>query len=81
VLDVRGKVDFDVSHIPDALNIAHTRLLARIAELPADLPVLVHCNSGARSAHAVALLERRGYETVNVADMFANWHATPTVTA
>lgn len=81
VLDVRGKVDFDVSHIPDALNIAHTRLLARIDELPADLPVIVHCNSGARSAHAVALLERRGYETVNVADMFANWHATPTVTA
>ncbi len=79
VLDVRGKVDFEVSHIPGAINIAHTRLLARIAELPADLPVLVHCASGARSAHAVALLERRGYDTVNVDDVFANWHAVPTV--
>lgn len=81
VLDVRGKVDFDVSHIPEALNIAHTRLLVRIAELPSDQPVLVHCNSGARSAHAVALLERLGYNPVNVADLYANWHATPTVAA
>ncbi|MBP6775005.1 MAG: MBL fold metallo-hydrolase [Gemmatimonadaceae bacterium] len=81
VLDVRGKVDFDVSHIPGAMNIAHTRLLARIAELPHGQPVLVHCNSGARSAHAVALLERYGFEPVNVADMYANWRATATVGA
>ena len=79
VLDVRGKVDFDVAHVADAINIAHTRLLARIAELPADQPILVHCHSGARSAHAVALLERRGFEAVNVADMFANWHAMQAV--
>jgi len=81
VLDVRGKVDFDVSHIPEAVNIAHTRLLVRIGELPKDQPVLVHCNSGARSAHAVALLERHGYEVVNVADMYANWQASAAVPA
>jgi hydroxyacylglutathione hydrolase len=73
ILDVRGKVDFDVAHIPGAVNIAHTRLLVRLAELPRDLPLIVHCNSGARSSHAVALLERHGYRTVNVADLFANW--------
>jgi len=75
ILDVRGAVDFDASHIPGAANIAHTRLFVRLGELPTDLPVLVHCNSGARSAHAVALLERHGYQPVNVADHFANWHA------
>jgi hydroxyacylglutathione hydrolase len=81
VLDVRGKVDFDVSHIPDALNIAHTRLFARLGELPLDQPLMVHCNSGARSAHAVALLERHGFDAVNVADMYANWHHAASVNA
>ena len=81
ILDVRGKVDFDVKHIPGALNVAHTRLLVRLAEIPKDRPILVHCNSGARSAHAVALLERHGYTVTNVADMFANWHEAVPATA
>lgn len=81
ILDVRGKVDFGDAHIPGAVNIAHTRLFVRLAELPRDLPVIVHCNSGARSAHAVALLERHGYAAVNVADMFANWKADEPVLA
>ena len=76
VLDVRGKVDYDASHIPGALNIAHPRLLVRLAEIPRDQPVLVHCASGARAAHAVALLERHGYDVVHVGDLYANWHAT-----
>lgn len=73
ILDVRGKVDFVEKHIPGAINVAHTRLPARMQEIPRDKPLLVHCNSGARSAHAVALLERNGYTVTNVADMFANW--------
>jgi hydroxyacylglutathione hydrolase len=81
ILDVRGKVDFDAAHIPGAVNIAHTRLFVRLAELPRDLPVIVHCNSGARSSHAVALLQRHGYSTVNVADLFANWKADEPVLA
>jgi hydroxyacylglutathione hydrolase len=73
VLDVRGKVDYDAAHVPGALNIAHTRLFVRIGEVPRGLPVAVHCQSGARSAHAVALLERMGYTPVNVADKFTNY--------
>lgn len=73
VLDVRGKSDFDAAHVTGARNVAHTRLLKRIDEIPTDSPVLVHCASGARSAHAVALLERRGFTPVAVADHFVNW--------
>lgn len=73
ILDVRGRTDFDTAHVPGAYNIAHTRLLARLSELPNDAPVLVHCASGARSAHAVALLERHGYRPVTVADHFVKW--------
>ena len=73
VLDVRGRTDFETAHVPGAQQIAHTRLLARIHDLPNDQPVLVHCASGMRAAHAVALLEHRGYTATAVADHFVNW--------
>jgi hydroxyacylglutathione hydrolase len=79
ILDTRGKVDFDAAHVPGAINVAHTRLLVRLAEVPKDEPVLVHCNSGARSAHAVSLLARHGYDVTNVADLFANYHQPDSV--
>ncbi len=81
VLDTRGKVDFDVHHIPGAINVAHTRLLVRLDEVPRDKPVLVHCNSGARSAHAVSLLARHGYDVTNVADAVANYRETAAVSS
>jgi hydroxyacylglutathione hydrolase len=76
ILDVRGKTEFDGRHVPGALNIAHTRLFVRLVDVPNDLPVLVYCNSGGRSAHAAALLERHGYDVVNVADLAANYRET-----
>jgi hydroxyacylglutathione hydrolase len=79
VLDVRGKAEYDAGHVPGALNVAHTRLLVRLAELPKDSPLLVHCNSGGRSAAAVSLLERHGYEVVNVDDRFSSYQETPLI--
>ncbi|WP_434479017.1 MBL fold metallo-hydrolase [Gemmatimonas sp.] len=76
ILDVRGRVDFDHFHVPDAINVAHTRLLVRLADVPTAYPVLVHCNSGARSAHAASLLQRHGYDVTNVADAMANYRET-----
>jgi hydroxyacylglutathione hydrolase len=70
---VRGRAEYDVRHVPDALNIAHTRLLLRLDEVPRDRPVLVHCNSGGRSAAAASLLERFGYNVTQVNDLIAKW--------
>lgn len=78
VLDVRGAVEFEAGHIPDAVNIAHTRLAARLDDLP-DGTLLVHCRSGARAAAAAAFLERAGRDVVYVDDLYTNWsgaHAT-----
>jgi hydroxyacylglutathione hydrolase len=78
IVDVRGKAEFDSGHVPGALNIAHTRVGLRMAELPKEVPLLVHCNSGARSAAAVSLLERHGYRVVQVNDLIANYReSTP----
>lgn len=73
ILDVRKKSEFDDGHLPDALNIAHTRLLDRIGEVPGDKPVMVHCKSGQRASYATALLEKFGHEVVYINDAVEPW--------
>jgi hydroxyacylglutathione hydrolase len=73
VVDARRMAEFAEGHIPGAMNIAHTRLLARLSEVPRDRPILVNCGSGARSARACSLLQRRGYEVTNLAGGILAW--------
>ncbi len=73
VLDARRKVEFAEGHIAGAHNIAHTRLLARVAEVPKDRPILVNCRSGARSARACSLLQKHGYRVTNLAGGMLAW--------
>ncbi len=76
-LDVRRQAEFDAGHAPGALNIAHTRLLARRDEIPRDRPLLVHCQTGARAASAASLLERLGHTVLYVDDDFGKRLPTP----
>ncbi len=73
VLDVRGAWEFAAGAIPDAQNIAHTRLVPRLAEVPREREVAVHCETGARAASAVSLLQRAGYRVSLVDDVLARW--------
>ncbi len=81
VLDVRRAAEHAQGQIPAALNIAHTRLLDRLHELPKDADLLIHCVSGARAAAAAALLKRHGYKVTHIDDHFANWRDGETVAA
>lgn len=73
VLDVRRATEFAEGHIDGAVNVAHTRLDARLAEVPKDKPLLVHCRSGWRSARACALLRKHGYRATNLAGGYVAW--------
>jgi hydroxyacylglutathione hydrolase len=73
VLDVRGGAEFELEHVPGALNVAHTRVPLQIGALPTDKPFAVHCAAGARAAAVVSLLERHGVRAVHVNDVFANY--------
>ncbi len=76
LLDVRRAAELaDVGRIPGSHNIAHTRLLARIHEVPKDRPIVVHCGTGSRSAYAAGLLDRLGYRVTNVSGGFGAWKA------
>jgi len=70
-LDVRKATEFSVGHLRDAQNIAHTRLLPRIGEVPTN-PLLVNCQSGMRATGACAFLSKLGRDVTCVADQFEN---------
>jgi hydroxyacylglutathione hydrolase len=71
VLDVRGAGEYAAGHVEGAINIAHTRLAARLSEVPASEPLYVHCGSGLRAAFAVAYLETQGREAIYVDGAFS----------
>ena len=74
-LDVRRATEFAEGHVPGALNVAHTRLRVREAEVPTGETWFVYCRTGARAAAATALLARGGHDVVYVDDEIANWKA------
>lgn len=78
VVDVRKASEYSQGHVDGAVNIAHTRLLPRKDELPSGKKLLVHCQAGARSAVASALLKRSGYDVLLIDDNFENYERNQT---
>jgi hydroxyacylglutathione hydrolase len=64
VIDVRSEAEHAGGRIAESLNIPLTRLEARLDELPADRPLVVHCEGGYRSAIAASLLQKLGRRQV-----------------
>jgi rhodanese-related sulfurtransferase len=64
LLDVRSGAEFARGHLPGAVNIAHTDLRGRLAELPPGRPVRVYCASGFRSYLASRVLRQNGFDDV-----------------
>ncbi len=60
VLDIRGQAEWKAARLPGVENIPLGYLLDRLDEVPADGPLVVHCQSGGRSLIAASLLEARG---------------------
>ncbi|MFQ5772080.1 MAG: rhodanese-like domain-containing protein [bacterium] len=75
ILDVRQADEFEASHLPGAMNIPHTRLLAHLGEVPKDKAIWVHCRTSERSAYATAMLERHGCQVTHLAGGFLAWQA------
>lgn len=68
LLDVRDAAAYAQGHIINARNIPMSQLEERAAELGKQKgkarPVIVHCESGTRSAAGMALLTKHGFEKV-----------------
>lgn len=78
VLDVRETAELTgpLGHIKGAIPIPLGELAARAGELDRTRPVVAVCRSGSRSAQAVALLGKAGFDRVaNLAGGIQRWRA------
>jgi hydroxyacylglutathione hydrolase len=64
IIDVRGASEYAAGHIPGSRNVPLGYLAGRIDEIPATGQVVVHCESGVRSAIAASLLAAQGRQGV-----------------
>jgi len=63
ILDVRGKDEVQTGTFPNSLAIPLDELEKRIAELPRDKELLIHCTTGARAEMAKAALDKTGIKS------------------
>ncbi|MEV4704554.1 rhodanese-like domain-containing protein [Actinoplanes sp. NPDC049316] len=73
LLDVREPAEWRAGHAPRARHIPLGQLTARLAEVPADRPVITVCRSGARSRQAATLLAREGRQVHNLTGGLRAW--------
>lgn len=76
ILDVRAKTEFDEGHIPGAKQLHSSQTMWKLDQLPAkdaDKPIVIHCQSGARSMAVGSALRRAGYPVVELKGAYAAW--------
>lgn len=67
LVDVRTPEEYADGHIAGSVNIPLAELGNQLSLIPQDIPVIVYCRSGSRSAQAATLLKDAGY--TNISDM------------
>lgn len=72
IIDVRTTSEHAQAHIPGALSVPYTRLLARLGDVPTGRPLFVHCASGKRAALASSFLRSRGFDVTHVNGAFSS---------
>ena len=73
LIDIRESYEREVSHI-DGVHIPMDDVLERLGEIPEDIPVVIHCRSGARSAAVTHALTNQ-YGRINVHNLEGGIHA------
>ncbi len=66
LVDVREPVEFEIARIPGSVLIplAGIRDRSALGDLPHDVPLILHCKAGTRSAQALASLHAAGFVDV-----------------
>jgi hydroxyacylglutathione hydrolase len=85
VVDVRDEHEWAAGHVPGAVHIYLPDIPHRVAEIPREAPVAVHCASGYRAGIAASLLEQAGLKRIiHVNGPYSDWdrlHLAETVPA
>ena len=76
VLDIRNPREWSAKHIAGSVNIPLNHLQERIAEVPRDRRIAVHCAGGYRSSIAASILHQYGItHLIEMAGGLAAWEA------
>jgi rhodanese-related sulfurtransferase len=81
ILDVREPAEFDMGHLPGAVNIPRGLLEFMVGNNPAlkdfNQSMVVYCKNCGRSTLAIYPLQKMGFEQINMlAGGFDNWTGT-----
>jgi rhodanese-related sulfurtransferase len=78
ILDVRSPEEFAAGHVPEARNIPHDQVAARLTELAPlrEKTLVLYCRSGRRSGLAAKILRDAGFKDVRQLEGdFPGWEA------
>ena len=73
ILDVRSKTEHEEGAIPGSRQLHAGRLPWNLDQLPRNREIVVHCQSGARSAAAASLLRAEGFNVSELAGGYEAW--------
>ncbi|MDM8529357.1 rhodanese-like domain-containing protein [Anaerolineales bacterium HSG24] len=73
VIDVRNAEDYALAHVPDAVNMSVKTMFSELANIPADMPVVVYCYTGQTSSQAASTLNMLGYAAQSMKFGFPAW--------
>jgi NADPH-dependent 2,4-dienoyl-CoA reductase/sulfur reductase-like enzyme/rhodanese-related sulfurtransferase len=76
VLDVRNANEVAKGAVPGSVNIPLPELRTRLAELPRDREIWVHCGAGQRSYYATRILKQNGFKVRNLSGGIKTYQAT-----
>ncbi|MCP4301779.1 MAG: metalloregulator ArsR/SmtB family transcription factor [Gammaproteobacteria bacterium] len=77
VLDVRPSEEYEVGHIPGALNVPLDEIKKQLARLPKEQEIIAYCRGEycVLAFEAVAALRKKGFATRRLEEGFPEWKA------
>ena len=62
IVDVREDNEVAIGRLPNSIHIPLGQILGRMKDIDPNRETVVHCKSGGRSARAIEVLQRSGFE-------------------
>ena len=73
LLDVRAATEFNEGHIAQAEHRFLGKLIRELGPIDKSKPIVAQCLGGGRSAIAMSILQRAGYEVINMEGGYHAW--------
>ena len=75
IVDVRENNEVAIGRIPNSIHIPLGQVLSRMSEIDPHRETVVHCKMGGRSARAIEVLQRSGFQgkLVNLKGGILRW--------